>query len=167
MLFSNELLALADKYQQFTRTTAVYPGACTGNKEELAYLILGIQGEEYEWFDSGYSIDEARDILWYVSRLAEWNSSTLSRIFLKSLPAHMIKPNINEAAKKVLRDNKDIGEILDKYLITVVSHIMYRYHYSMNNPAVDATFKTILMKNTDKLTDRRNRGVLKGDGDSR
>lgn len=73
----------ANSYQQWTISTAIYPGAGTGNDAELSYLGLGLNGEAGEVADKikkhlrdgkldiGGIIYELGDVCWYVARLAE------------------------------------------------------------------------------------------------
>jgi len=73
----------ANSYQQWTLSTAIYPGAGTGNDAELSYLGLGLNGEAGEVADKikkhlrdgkldiGGIVYELGDVCWYVARLAE------------------------------------------------------------------------------------------------
>ena len=73
----------ANSYQQWTLSTAIYPGAGTGNDNELSYLALGLNGEAGEVADKikkhlrdgkldiGGIIYELGDVCWYVARLAD------------------------------------------------------------------------------------------------
>ena len=73
----------ANSYQQWTISTAIYPGAGTGNDAELSYLGLGLNGEAGEVADKikkhlrdgkldiGGIIYELGDVCWYIARLAE------------------------------------------------------------------------------------------------
>ena len=73
----------ANSYQQWTISTAIYPGAGTGNNEELSYLALGLNGEAGEVADKvkkylrdgkldiGGIVYELGDVCWYIARLAD------------------------------------------------------------------------------------------------
>lgn len=73
----------ANSYQNWTLSTAIYPGAGTGNDAELSYLALGLNGEAGEVADKikkhlrdgkldiGGIVFELGDCLWYCARLAE------------------------------------------------------------------------------------------------
>lgn len=73
----------ANSYQQWTISTAIYPGAGTGNDAEINYLTLGLNGEAGEVADKikkyhrdgkldiGAVIYELGDVCWYVARLAD------------------------------------------------------------------------------------------------
>lgn len=73
----------ANEYQEFTIKTAIYPGAGTGNKDELSYLALGLNGESGEVadkikkylrdgpLDTGGIVYELGDVCWYIARLSD------------------------------------------------------------------------------------------------
>lgn len=73
----------ANSYQQWTISTAIYPGAGTGNDAELSYLGLGLNGEAGEVADKikkhlrdgkldiGGIVYELGDVTYYIARLAD------------------------------------------------------------------------------------------------
>lgn len=73
----------ANDYQNWTITTAIYPGAGTGNDMELYYLALGLTSEAGEVagkvkkyirdgkLDIGGLAYEISDVIWYCARLAD------------------------------------------------------------------------------------------------
>ena len=73
----------ANTYQEWSLSTAIYPGAGTGNKDELSYLALGLNGEAGEVADKikkylrdgkldiGGIVYELGDVCWYIARLAD------------------------------------------------------------------------------------------------
>lgn len=84
-----------DEYQDFTRTTSIYPKTSTLGC--VTYLALGLNGEAGEVADKikkiirdnggiihGYDyqalIQELGDVLWYVSRLADELGFSLSEV---------------------------------------------------------------------------------------
>ena len=158
---------LLDKYQEFTKTTAIYPDAGMKTDKELFYLFCGLTGEELEWFYSNYDIKEAGDIFWYLSQLCTYFNTTLYLLFRAAKIEQTPKPNIHEAMKKYIRDDKGIFIPMWEYMKSILGYVLYRYNYSVNNPPLTDTIKMIIMQNVDKLTDRKNRSVLHGDGDSR
>lgn len=78
-------------YEEFTKSTAIYPGAGTGSKEALSYVALGLAGEAGEVankikkyirddkFDESV-VKEVGDVLWYVARMAQELSISLEEI---------------------------------------------------------------------------------------
>ncbi len=85
---------MIDEYQEFTRTTAIYPKADTGEVEALAYVALGLAGESGEIANKvkkllrdGDSMQlrtaiatELGDVCWYVARLADELAVSLSGV---------------------------------------------------------------------------------------
>lgn len=73
----------ANEYQEWSLSTAIYPGAGTGNDQELTYLALGLNGEAGEVADKikkhlrdnkldiGGIIYELGDVCWYIARMAD------------------------------------------------------------------------------------------------
>lgn len=73
----------ANTFQAGTMATAIYPGAGTGNNEEMVYLGLGLASEAGEvagkikklirdgTYDPGGLAYEIGDCLWYCARLAD------------------------------------------------------------------------------------------------
>lgn len=75
-----------ENYRKFTRTTAIYSGACTGNKNALSYLGLGLSSEAGEvagklskllYRDGNIeeainaTVSEMGDTLWFLVRLCD------------------------------------------------------------------------------------------------
>lgn len=83
----------ANKYQEFTLTTAIYPDAGTGSDVELYYLTLGLTSEAGEVagkikkqirdgeLDIGATMSELSDCAWYIARLADAFGMTLEELF--------------------------------------------------------------------------------------
>lgn len=68
--------------------------------------------------------------------------------------------------KKILRDkNKEISPEDKKALIGELGDVLWYFAQICNE--LDITIEEVAEKNLDKLADRQNRGVLKGDGDDR
>lgn len=163
---TNEVANFLDRYQEFTKTTAIYPDVGKKTERELFYLFCGLTGEELEWFDSNYDIKEAGDVFWYLSQLCTYFNTTLYLLFKVTEIGQKKRPNIHESIKKHIRDNKDILFPMWEYMKSILGYILYRYYYSVNNPPLEETIKLIIMQNVDKLTDRKNRSVLRGDGET-
>jgi NTP pyrophosphatase (non-canonical NTP hydrolase) len=82
----------ADAYQEWTKDTAIYPGAQTKSLEELMYLALGLSSEAGEvagkckkLYRDGDSIAgrevllyEIGDCIWYLARLCDALDTTLN-----------------------------------------------------------------------------------------
>jgi NTP pyrophosphatase (non-canonical NTP hydrolase) len=160
-----ELEALFDKYQAFTATTAIYPEAGTKSKMELIYLCLGLRGELQEWVESDNDIKEAGDMLWYISQISTYLNLNLYSVYSDSNT--VTDYNIFEALKKYIRDDRYPESAIYDFIADMMYRLKICYGYSMNNPPRGETFKRIIMQNVDKLTDRKNRGMLQGSGDSR
>lgn len=83
----------ANDYQKRSGDTAVYPGAGTGNNDELTYLALGLTSEAGEVasnikklmrdgkYDPGNLAYELGDVCWYIARLAWAVGYDLTDIF--------------------------------------------------------------------------------------
>jgi len=83
-----------DDYQEFTFSTAIYPGAGDSTVEALAYCSLGLVGEAGELANKAKKLmrdgDSAKlreamraelgDVLWYVARLADELDLGLSEV---------------------------------------------------------------------------------------
>lgn len=73
----------ANEYQTWSLSVAIYPGAGTGNDQELTYLALGLNGEAGEVADKikkhirdgkldiGGVVYELGDVCWYIARMAD------------------------------------------------------------------------------------------------
>jgi len=94
---SGEWNLLMDEYQQRATTTAIYPGAGTGNMQALAYVALGLTGEAGEIANKVKKVlrddngevstlrraelfGELGDVLWYAAMLAEELGCSLASV---------------------------------------------------------------------------------------
>jgi NTP pyrophosphatase (non-canonical NTP hydrolase) len=179
---------ILNMYQSGAVRTAIYPGT-------MVYPTLGLCGEVGELIavvtkdigmgDCGDELDsiekEVGDVLWYVANIAEDMSTLLSEVMgrenfavcpemwsneevLRELPIHagVVAENI----KKAIRDNdgdvshargKNILEAL-RCLVTWLERLCSWYGISLEECA---------QLNLDKLRSRKERGVIKGDGNDR
>jgi NTP pyrophosphatase (non-canonical NTP hydrolase) len=179
---------LLNQYQADAVSTAIYPGT-------LSYPTLGLCGEVGELiavltsrFVPSYRDDilddfkkEAGDVLWYVANVASDMDVLLSEVMqrkefdiclevwdvdegIDELPVHA--GVVAENVKKTLRDNcgvltDDRCDNIMKALRLVVVWLERLCSY------YGTTLAECAQLNSDKLRDRQERGVLKGDGDNR
>lgn len=117
-----------DEYQEFTGSTAMYPGCGTGNFEAITYCALKGGGENGEWQEKlGKAMRGAGTI------------TALSR------------ENMTEEFRVALA--KELGDRL-----WYVSQAAAEIGYSLSD---------IAKLNVEKLSSRKERGVIHGDGDNR
>jgi hypothetical protein len=178
------------EYIEFTGTTALYPGVGTRNKDEISYVGLGFVNEatellaKMEFFKPDLLcmpniingiLDELFDVAWYWARmkfvLNDYSVPALTVTFdnhevaLKRLIINAGK--VAGRAKKILRDNLDYSpgsathDELLHYLNLSYAAMKYLASY------FGVTFEEGLDLNVMKLTDRKERDVLCGDGDNR
>jgi len=174
-------------YVEFTRTTAVYP-----KEKELEYLIFGLADElgelkdkvKYVKHTTEDIVDELSDVCWYVGRLVDnreltdeidsiknfsidriveradyFRSDQLEMVddaykFLSELTGNLKKFIRDGNESKLEKADQNIKEIV--YFLMLSSTVLGGYN-----------LKNVLEINVAKLSDRKDRGVLKGDGDKR
>lgn len=107
-----EYITHADEYQEFTRETAIYPGAKEYTNDAITYCVLGLLGEAGEVAEKlkktlrsgGEAKDlvadvamakELGDVCWYLARLSDELAISFSEV-------------LNENVKK-LSSRKDRG----------------------------------------------------------
>lgn len=177
-----------DTYIEQARSTAIYPGHFT-------YPAIGLAGESGELIDKITSltshklvdkkevIKECGDLIWYVVSTAidvgikPFAGKTFTqygqligagvdkRSALIKLPVYVGK--ISEIAKKQIRDNDylDLGD--DKvYIIEDCLTQIMRCLFEIADEW-DINMDDVAQVNIDKLLSRKERGVLKGEGDNR
>lgn len=178
-------------YQQEALTTAIYP-----LKRELEYTVLGLCsevgeiGEAYDkWLESGENADQGNfyseigDNFWYCAAVADALKFPLATIALYldpqpemvrapiSADAHLraITTEVSAMAgivKKAIRDND--GFLSSAGQDKIANHL-YRTIWLLD--ALCDRFGTsrhiVMVKNLNKLADRKQRGVLQGSGDNR
>lgn len=159
-------------YQTEAVTLAAYP-----SKYEIAYTALGLIDEVGELLRTEYGNQEAilsemGDVCWYCAALSHdlglklqdcWDNPHIKMINnVEALFENSTR--LCGRVKKILRGDpgKDakvlevqgfIGDILRRLEFLAAEH--------------DSSLKAVMDANLDKLFDRKDRGVLKGDGDSR
>ena len=168
-------------YVEFTRTTAVYP-----KDKELEYLFFGLIDEIgelrgkllYNDHSVGSVIDELSDVCWYTGRLVD-NLGLINELDgidiydTTNIPSRDKLDMIDElyhmtsimagGLKKFIRDGNESKMMLVER--TLIEFIHWLRHTSTILGGYN--LKNVLEINVRKLSDRKDRGVLKGDGDSR
>ena len=175
-----------NEYQQQALTTAIYP-----LKRELEYTAFGLLSEVGELAEAmGIETETVRlpscrgelgDTFWYVAAMGDALNVPLQHIydyltafsFRGDLEAEEVLPLIMVQAglvagyiKKSIRDND--GFLSDRsrvQIITALCKLMAYSEYLADE--FGSSVNGILNDNLNKLADRKQRGVLKGSGDSR
>lgn len=169
-----------DEYIKKARTTALYPNLGSN----MYYPTLGLAGECAEVLQKILYTDnkdeivkECGDVLWYVANLSielgitiDPDKPTLSshNIGIQTMVEFNVihAGTICECIKKTMRD--DNNTMRDDRL-KKIEHALYTIIYNISGIAflLDTTLSNIMETNIDKLFSRKERGVLKGDGDNR
>lgn len=178
---SNKIETLQD-YIEFTRSTAVYP-----KDRELEYLMFGMVDETMEFKEKVQGstsledvVAEFGDVCWYTARMldhlevsetevnkinieyanVEGSTDTFSML-LQDVDVYLGRMCGN--IKKYIRDdNPEKLKELESNTLIVANRLQHMA------PHIGAyNLKNALKLNVDKLSDRQERGVLKGDGDKR
>lgn len=173
------------QYQKDSRLTAIYPGL----NKSMEYPLLGLLGEGGELCEkikkiirdnnnimSQDRIDgiigEAGDLLWYLFQIYSelkidfqdnYAEYTVDKNKLNSTLGILVAINccISDIAIYCLSSNKTlISELTDKAntLISLIKEICKMCNISIEDA---------MQKNIDKLKDRQERNVIKGEGDNR
>jgi NTP pyrophosphatase (non-canonical NTP hydrolase) len=175
-----------DEYQAFTKSTAVYPQHTLAIG--LSYVTLGLideLGELFSAVDSGKDSDiiaEAGDVCWYTARICDHLDMQMSSIFnsnitydgAASLHDAVTKAMVYAAiaagrVKKIIRD----GHLWNDEQRAKVERMIFDALRGMVSCVgvvvrfADSNFIDVMKKNMDKLSSRKERGVLQGDGDNR
>jgi len=146
-----------NEYQKLAYTTAVYPA-----QHKISYPALGLVSEIGEYYHATIrrnKIDELGDICWYCAALATDLGLKLDDCARIGVPDNLMicGTTIAGYVKKMLRGDKGVKTSLIKLLI---GNIIFTIN-------MDFGAEEICRRNIQKLFDRRDRGVLKGDGDHR
>ena len=174
-----------EDYINFTKTTAVYP-----KEKELEYLVFGVFDEVNEllskvavWYTAEDRLDELGDVCWYMARL--FDCLGVEPTIEESLPirqTYVISEREFETTqkkvvalfrcmakfcgflKKFIRDGNDakMGMATDE--LVVLYALVHDIPSHIKN---GESLQTVLQRNVEKLSDRKDRGVIKGDGDNR
>jgi len=178
------------EYQAFTRTTAIYPEANTGSTNELMYLSLGLAGESGEvankikkLYRDGDGAEkrlkigaELGDVFWYAVRLQDAlgfvsgmllsvGARVSSTIELMQI-AFLLSNEVGDVVKRVNWVCDDLGNETKKeaaqHEIGDVFDVLIKLCSSIG---LDP--EQVITANMEKLSGRKSRGTLGGDGDIR
>lgn len=167
------------EYRMFTRTTAVYP-----KEKGMLYCTLGLQNEigelitkifQHSELDEEFT-GEAGDILWYITRLSDELEINLEDIVTSDEytqhPKKFLVPavfkleecvgNAFGMLKKSIRGDKEFDKkaIAEKMRIVMGAYQILIAIYGLK-------LTDVVKQNTEKLSSRKERGKIKGDGDHR
>lgn len=162
-----------NEYQKLTKETAIYP-----EEVKFAYLALGVNDEWVELVqktEEGATkeaiIDELGDCWWYLARLSDELGIELDSL-LGTLDAEL-DPDIGGIitscigkmqgrVKKYLRGDYKVSELSGKVL-EYMEAIASGFEIMLG----DYPLEDVVQRNYDKLMSRKDRDVLRGDGDNR
>lgn len=182
MTFSPNFYEAWDRYVQESAAFAQYPEAGTGSPLALAYVTLGLIEEwgeadqaAVEWARIAMEankeeyillggptaqelwVKELGDVLWYLAALEREIRFSDSEGSFCDHPKE-----IAGLVKKIIRGDAGRDRRMDR-LRARATGLLQRFHCS----ASDKTLIEAMEKNIAKLSDRLDRGVIKGDGDNR
>jgi len=164
-----------DDYQKQAVTTAVYP-----KENQITYPALGLVDEIGELLSTDLAdldnlVAEMGDVMWYCAVLAYDLGIPLHVCHenpdLKNLPdGQALFTNaaiICGRVKKILRGdgNEEDRHIKVQVISACIGDIVIRIQSLAGQ--FDVPLVEVCERNLDKLFDRKERGVLKGDGDNR
>lgn len=180
-----------EEYIKLTRKTAVYP-----EEDAQSYLYVGMMSELNEVCDklskSDYTVvgnsfterqytsilNEIGDVCWFAARMYD-EFEVLDVGHIIEIREHPV-PSMKLAAKefkKALNKLVDGSGVMSKYLrkdegkekelIDLISNIYYHVRIASMHLGIDKSMSKVFQCNIDKLFDRKDRGVLRGDGDDR
>lgn len=161
-----------DLYQNQAMTLAVYRG-----NVRIAYTCLGLIEEVGELLEADIAdrdtlLKEMGDVMWYASALASDLGIKLSEAWEE--PKVQLIPDVEALyknafrcagrVKKILRGD-DNREAKVTEVRGLVGDILRRIEALAGQ--YEASLEDVCEMNLDKLFDRKDRGVLRGDGDNR
>ena len=168
------------EYQEKAYSTAIY-------KDKIIYPVLGLANEFLSEYISKIInhkpeeeiVDELMDAMWYVSAIATDLGFKLEYLFFSEDNINMFTEEeqfkafcfslgtICGKVKKWMRDY-DKKEMPKDYLKVIKSSLIFIIQYlSTELKKYKYTLEDALQMNIDKLQSRKERGVIKGDGDNR
>ena len=166
---------ILETYQEQAATTAVYP-----EQHEYSYPALGACNEVGEFCEKLLPprasvpelIDELGDVMWYAAQTATDFGLSLYVCYFKAghpndapdFAMLFASCRLAGRVKKILRGD-DIEDKIDE--ITLEIGRIVRAVEDIATHHLDSSLDEVCERNLDKLFDRQERGVLKGDGDTR
>jgi len=163
-----------DNYQEQAATTAVYP-----EQHRYSYPALGVCDEVGEFCEKLLPpratpqelVDELGDVMWYAAQTATDFDLSLSDCYFNAGPPNdapdfamiFAAARLAGRVKKVMRGDDIDGKIED------ITSEIGRIVRSVERIAgiLEVTLDDVCDRNLEKLFDRKDRGVIKGDGDER
>ena len=189
---------LLDEYQEFTKTTAIYPGHDIINSiKAYDYLGLALGGESGEICEKlkkilrdkgGQLLEEDRvaltkelgDCTYYISQLCNTCELNLQNLLSNSVQdfSYLQRKGLNQLAHhlkyyigvitnfidEAIQLDADPGEFGELHSETIVA--IYTILDSIAD-RLDVTLEEVIKGNIEKLTSRKERGVISGSGDNR
>lgn len=158
------------EYYEKAQSTAIYPN----RGKNLAYTVLGLVEETAEAMDKEKDaapkefIKEVGDILWYLTMTASEAKIDMVKLTPESNHERLMDlvANIAGIAKKVMRDEDGLISVEKKdKLLQNLRKIVYIVDTKLQNK--DSSIEEAMKINIEKLSSRKERGVIKGSGDNR
>lgn len=166
------------EYIEKARTTAMYPDL--GNN--IYYPTLGLAGECGEVFGKLYfdaepveTIKELGDVMWYVANLMTELNLSLDDFTIESVQGDGLQlcglmvvtvGSICENVKKTMRDCEGVMPDDKRINVTFAIGMVLSYIDGIAH-TLGSDIDAVCQINIDKLFSRKERGVIKGDGDNR
>jgi NTP pyrophosphatase (non-canonical NTP hydrolase) len=183
-------------YEKAVEALAQYPYANAGNLGSILYPTLGLTGEVSEVLEKiadlhkgqgGQQeiVKELGDVLWYITRCAAELSVDLKTLtFQLSVAALQQKTNplattiflsvaagrVAEHVKKALRDDEgDLHSRLTESRRAAILEALREtfLHLICTSLALDSSLEEVAVANIAKLTSRKERNLINGEGDNR
>lgn len=165
-----------DEYQEFTQTTAVYPVA-----DALAYTTCGLVGEACEFAAKVQKLVEKTYVDIQQKFLTETSDKVRDDLLTQLDTARRLNSVLLEASALLVRAEslkKDIrgGKIKLPPLINLTNEQRLElakeisdscWYISQSSKALNYKLSEIFKINVDKLSSRKERGVIHGSGDNR
>ena len=166
----------ADSYQQWTRTTALYPGNGEKKTFGVAYLAVGLGGEAGEVVDKilAHLVTEETNLLTAGGAETCERMEELTNLgeVIRKLQAFSYVAKQLEVLKRPMREGKMRLPTLSLLSESTLAEIRKElgdvaWYLARMADELGVSFYEVLAANVEKLMSRRQRGVLHGVGDNR